>query len=80
MKLGFEESQSAYCGGSRSAWTGLGLTCTIHIVQNGFVRTKELVLAEWQKPLFLRRKSPETRGRLLDVMKCVESLGKRDFA
>ena len=23
--------------------------------------------------------SPETRGWLLDVMKCVESLGKRDF-
>jgi type II restriction enzyme len=49
-------------------------------VQNGLVRTKELVLAEWQKTLFLRNESPETRGWLLDVMKCVESLGKRDFA
>jgi type II restriction enzyme len=51
----------------------------IHIVQNGLVRAKELVLAEWQKTLFLRNESPETRGWLLDVMKCVESLGKRDF-
>ena len=51
----------------------------IHIVQSGIVRPKELVLAEWQKTLFLRNESPETRGWLLDVMKCVESLGKRDF-
>ena len=48
-------------------------------MQNGLVRAKELVLAEWQKTLFLRNESPETRGWLLDVMKCVESLGKRDF-
>jgi type II restriction enzyme len=26
-----------------------------------------------------RNESPDTRGWLLDVMKCVESLGKRDF-
>jgi DGQHR domain-containing protein len=51
----------------------------IHIVQNGLIRAKELVLAEWQRTLFLRNESPETRGWLLDVMKCVESLGKRDF-
>jgi hypothetical protein len=51
----------------------------IHIVQNGLIRAKELVLAEWQRTLFLRNGSPETRGWLLDVMKCVESLGKRDF-
>jgi type II restriction enzyme len=51
----------------------------IHIVQHGVVRPKELVLAEWQKTLFLRKESPDTRGWLLDVMKCVESLGKREF-
>ena len=51
----------------------------IHIVRNSLIRAKELVLADWQKTLFLRNESPETRGWLLDVMKCVESLGKRDF-
>ena len=40
---------------------------------------KDAVLAEWQKTLFLRNESPETRGRLLDVMKCVELLGKGEF-
>jgi len=51
----------------------------IHIVQSSVIRPKELVLADWQKTLFLRKESPETRGWLLDVMKCVESLGKREF-
>src|SRR6266851_10339805 len=51
----------------------------IHIVQNSLIRPKEVVLQEWQKTLFLRDESPETRGWLLDVMKCVESLGKREF-
>ena len=46
---------------------------------NGTVRAKELVLAEWQKTLFLRNESPDTRGWLLDVMNCVESVGKREF-
>jgi type II restriction enzyme len=51
----------------------------IHIVKNGIVRPKDAVLEEWQKTLFLRSESLEARGWLLDVMKCVESLGKRDF-
>ena len=51
----------------------------IHIVQNCVVRPKDVVLEEWQRTLFLRDQSLETRGWLLDVMKCVESLGKRDF-
>jgi type II restriction enzyme len=51
----------------------------IHIVQSSVIRPKKLVLADWQKTLFLRKESPETRGWLLDVMKCVESLGKREF-
>jgi type II restriction enzyme len=31
----------------------------IHIVQNGMVRPKETVLAEWQKTLFLRERALE---------------------
>jgi type II restriction enzyme len=52
----------------------------IHIVQNGVIRPKEIVLQEWQKTLFLRNQSLEARGWLLDVLKCVESLGKAEFA
>ncbi len=70
----------------RAGWIGSNILLSrvpesgkIHIVRNGLVRKKDLVLAEWQKTLFLRDQSPGTRGWLLDVMKCVESLGKRDF-
>jgi type II restriction enzyme len=70
----------------RAGWIGSNILIgrvpesgKIHIVQNGVVREKELVLQEWQKTLFLRSESLETRGWLLDVMKCVESIGKRDF-
>ncbi|NEU96005.1 DpnI domain-containing protein [Bradyrhizobium uaiense] len=70
----------------RAGWIGSNILLgkvpesgKIHIVQNGVIRDKELVLAEWQKTLFLRDQSLESRGWLLDVMKCVESLGKRDF-
>ena len=41
---------------------------------------KERVLAEWQKTLFLREEKEITaKGWLLDVMRCVEKIGKREF-
>jgi type II restriction enzyme len=70
----------------RAGWIGSNILLErvpesgkIHIVRSGVVRPKDVVLEEWQKTLFLRDKSLEARGWLLDVMKCVESLGKRDF-
>ena len=71
---------------SRAGWVGSNIILSrvpesgkIHIVEGGVIRPKDAVLEEWQRTLFLRSESPETRGWLLDVMKCVESLGKRDF-
>lgn len=70
----------------RAGWIGSNILIgkvpeigKIHIVQGGIIRPKDAVLEEWQKTLFLRSESLEARGWLLDVMKCVESLGKRDF-
>jgi type II restriction enzyme len=81
-----EERKPLAATARRAGWIGSKILLDrvpesgkIHIVQSGVIRPKELVLAEWQRTLFLRSKSPETRGWLLDVMKCVESLGKRDF-
>jgi type II restriction enzyme len=81
-----EERKPLAATARRAGWVGSNILLSripesgkIHIVQNGVVRAKESVLAEWQKTLFLRSESPETRGWLLDVMKCVESLGKREF-
>jgi type II restriction enzyme len=70
----------------RAGWIGSNILLSkvpesgkLHIVQDGVIRPKELVLAEWQKTLFLRDKSLDARGWLLDVLNCVESLGRRDF-
>jgi len=70
----------------RAGWIGSKIrldrvpeTGKIHIIKSGVIRPKDVVLQEWQKTLFLRDESLEARGWLLDVMKCVESLGKREF-
>jgi hypothetical protein len=82
-----EERKPLAATARRAGWIGSNILLSrvpdsgkIHIVQNGVVRAKELVLAEWQKTLFLRDETLKTRGWLLDVMKCVESLGKRELA
>ena len=70
----------------RAGWIGSNILLSqipesgkIHIVKGGIIRPKNAVLEEWQRTLFLRDQSLEARGWLLDVMKCVEALGKRDF-
>ena len=54
-------------------------TGKIFIVRNGKPQAKQLVLDQWQKTLFLRGESLEARGWLIEVMKCVELVGKREF-
>jgi type II restriction enzyme len=81
-----EERKPLAATARRAGWIGSNIllkkvpeTGKIHIVQNGMIRPKELVLEEWRKTLFLRDTSLEARGWLLDVLKCVESLGRREF-
>jgi type II restriction enzyme len=81
-----EERKPLASTARRAGWIGSNIILSrvpesgkIHIVKDRIVRSKDVVLEEWQKTLFLRSESPETRGWLLDVMKCVESLGKREF-
>ena len=81
-----EERKPLAATARRAGWIGSNIllgkvpeTGKIHIVQNGVIRPKDAVLEQWQKTLFLRDKSLEARGWLLDVLKCVESLGRREF-
>lgn len=81
-----EERKPLAATARRAGWIGSNILISrvpesgkIHIVQNGVIRPKDIVLEEWQKTLFLRDQSLEARGWLLDVMRCVESLGKREF-
>jgi type II restriction enzyme len=71
----------------RAGWVGCNIllqsipqTGKIFFVRNGCIESKERVLAEWQKTLFLREeKEISAKGWLLDVMRCIEKLGKADF-
>ncbi|MBN1130687.1 MAG: hypothetical protein JXA71_16990 [Chitinispirillaceae bacterium] len=52
----------------------------IYFVKQQHVEPKEKVLEEWKKTLFLREgKEMSAKGWLLDVMRCVEKLGKKEF-
>ena len=81
-----EERKPLAATARRAGWIGSKILLgkvpeagKIHIVQGGVIRPKETVLQEWQKTLFLRDESLEARGWLLDVLKCVESIGKPEF-
>jgi len=70
----------------RAGWIGSNILLhqipdagKIFVLKNGVPQPKDTVLAEWKRTLFLRSESLEARGWLIEVMKCVESLGKREF-
>jgi len=81
-----EERKPLHESARRAGWVGCKILLghipevgKIHVVQNGLVRPKETVLAEWKKTLFLRRQDLEGRGWLVEVMKCVETIGALEF-
>lgn len=71
----------------RAGWIGCNIllqtipaTGKIFFVKNRQIEPKKKVLAGWQKTLFLREeKEVSARGWLLDVMRCVEKIGKSEF-
>lgn len=70
----------------RAGWIGSHILLSqipesgkIFIVRAGQPESKETVLEKWRKTLFLRDQGQEARGWLIEVMKCVEAIGKRDF-
>jgi type II restriction enzyme len=70
----------------RAGWIGCNILLNqvpnagrIFLVRNGELQSKHAVLNQWQKTLFLRKEAPDSRGWLIETMKCVEAIGKRDF-
>ena len=72
----------------RAGWVGCNIlldhipqTGKIFIVRNRRVEPREKILAEWKKTLFLREeKEISAKGWLLDTMRCIEKLNKREFS
>jgi hypothetical protein len=70
----------------RAGWIGSNILLNqipqsgkIYIVRDGQIAPKDSVLTQWSKTLFLRDQGQEARGWLVDVMKCIEDLGKTEF-
>jgi type II restriction enzyme len=70
----------------RAGWVGCNILLKqipdagkIFFVRNSEPLPKEAVLAKWQKTLFLRDERADSRGWLLEVMKCIELIGRPEF-
>ena len=72
----------------RAGWVGCNIllesipqTGKIFLVKNRAIEPKAKVLSEWKKTLFLREENEiSAKGWLLDVMRCVDVLGRKDFS
>lgn len=72
----------------RAGWVGCNIslqnipqTGKIFYVQNTQVESKDKVLRSWKKTLFLREeKEATTKGWTLDIMNCIDRLGKTKFS
>ena len=70
----------------RAGWIGCNIILNkipksgrIHIIKNRVVEPKDVVLAGWQKTLFLCDEDQNTKGWLLDIMNCIDKLSQRKF-
>jgi len=70
----------------RAGWIGCNILLNqipnsgkIFFVRDGQPQPKKSVLDRWRQTLFLREAGAEARGWLIEVMKCVEAIGRREF-
>jgi type II restriction enzyme len=83
-----EERKPLAPSAQRAGWIGCNILLQsipqagkIFYVRGGQIEPKEKVLAEWQKTLFLREeKEVSAKGWILDIMRSVEKIGKREFS
>ena len=70
----------------RAGWIGCNILLSkvpdagrIIVVRNGELVPKDLVLERWRQTSFLLDTKPTARGWLIEVMKCVEAIGRAEF-
>ncbi len=71
----------------RAGWIGANIlfykvpnSGKIYYIENGEEFSKKDILKKWQKTVFVKEiKKDELRGWILDIMNCIESLGKEEF-
>ena len=70
----------------RAGWVGCNILLEripemgkVFLVKSGSPLPRDTVLEKWQRTLFLRNEGVEARGWLIEVMNCVELIGKPEF-
>ena len=70
----------------RAGWIGCNIDLTkipnngrIYLIQNSEIISKEKVRAKWQGTEFLKSKKGISKGWILDIMNCVDSIKKESF-
>lgn len=71
----------------RAGWVGCNILLDripesgrIYVVRDKVPRSKDAVIAQWRKTVFLREQDPSARGWLIEVMASVEALNSKQFA
>lgn len=70
----------------RAGWVGCNIIVDripqagkVTVVKHGVLLAREQVLRSWQRTCFLRHEGAAARGWLVEVMKCVEEIGRIEF-
>ncbi len=70
----------------RAGWVGCNILVgkipeagKIHIIKNRLIVDRTEVLEQWKKTLFLRKAGLESRGWLLEILRYVELMPRREF-
>jgi type II restriction enzyme len=70
----------------RAGWVGCNIllervpeTGKVFVIKDRQVQPKDQVLAQWESTRFLREARPEARGWLIEVMNCVDAIGRPEF-
>jgi type II restriction enzyme len=70
----------------RAGWIGSNILLRevpasgkVWFVRGGEALPRDAVLEQWRATLFLRETRPAARGWLIEVMKCVEAIGRESF-
>ena len=81
-----EERKPLRDGARRAGWVGCNIVLSripdagkIYIVRDTVVLDRQNVLDQWQKTIFLRDETVASRGWLLNVLKCVETIKAQEF-
>ena len=71
----------------RAGWIGCNIDVSaipesgkLYLIKNGQEENKNIVIDKFNKMLFLRKSKGELRGWLLDILKCIELLDKKEFS